>query len=66
MPALLLIPPLVLKEILLKYAYEVIDEDSFNWVLRRGNEPLLIITKRGHVVTREIMEKALNRLKWTS
>ncbi len=63
MPALPLIPPKALLEILLKYAYEIVDEDAFCWVLRRGEELPLILTKRGHVVTRDFMEAALKQAK---
>lgn len=63
MPALPLIPPEVLKEVLFKYAYELIDHDDYNWVLRRGEELPLVIPKRGDLVAREIMENALNQSK---
>ena len=63
MPALRLISPIVLKEILLKYAYDVKDQDDYNWVLIRGEESPLVIPKRGDLVAREIMENALRQAK---
>jgi hypothetical protein len=61
MPALRLISPMYLRVILEKYAYEVIDEDAFNWVLKRGDELPLLIPKLGDLVSRIIMEKALQQ-----
>lgn len=67
MPAIALIAPITLKNLLLRYAFDVASEDDYNWVLVRGGGEapveLLTIPKKGKKVSMEIMERALQVAK---
>lgn len=58
MPAIALVPPEVLKNAMLRAAWTVYKEDSFNWVLVKNGLPLAI-PKRGRLVAREVMESCI-------
>ena len=59
MPALAPIPPRVLKDVLVRDGWSIYDEDSYNWILTKGNQILPPVPKRGGVVAMEVHEHLL-------
>lgn len=64
MPALNPIPPIVLRDILVKFAFNVVDESPENWLLAREDLAApLSIPKNVDLVALEIMDHALDLAK---
>ncbi|MCG8430898.1 MAG: hypothetical protein MJA29_06985 [Candidatus Omnitrophica bacterium] len=64
MPALRCVAPDILRDILIKYAFEVVGEDHYNWILVRGEKGIPItLPKQGDLVALDVMENALNEAK---
>jgi len=60
MPALRCVAPDILKDILLKYAFEIVAEDEHNWLFVRGETGIPVtLPKHGELVALDIMENAL-------
>jgi len=58
MPAIALVPPTVLKDVMVLDGWSVDEEDSLNWMLfKNGNS--LEIPKRGKLIAREVFESCL-------
>lgn len=58
MPAVALVPPKIVKDVMLRVGWVVFSEDSFNWVLLKNGVPLAV-PKRGKLVAREVLENCL-------
>ena len=54
------VPPSILKDVLIHAGCELIEEDTYNWVLMKAGQPL-VIPKMGLFVAVEVIERCLHR-----
>ncbi len=64
-PSIAPVAPEILRRVVEKEGYKIEDDSPYNWTLYKKNSssPIIIIPKKGNVVSIDVMMNILDRLK---